>query len=77
MTDIYGANLYSRYLAQQQAVAAPSQVVAQGLGHPVKAGDHLLSSAAECRSILVGLRGSGRVTPNPSPQGQGLCVPGT
>lgn len=58
MTDIYGANLYSRYLAEQQAVITPNKVVAQGTGHPVKTADDLLSSAAECRSILVGLKGS-------------------
>ncbi|XP_056887650.1 haloacid dehalogenase-like hydrolase domain-containing 5 isoform X1 [Takifugu flavidus] len=53
MTDIYGANLYSRYLAQQQALTTPNKVVAQAMGNPVKTGDDLLSSAAECRSILV------------------------
>lgn len=54
MTDIYGANLYGRYLAQQQALTTPNKVVAQAMGTPVKAGDDLLSSADECRSILVG-----------------------
>lgn len=64
MTDIYGANLYSRYLAQQQAMMSPSKVVAQGLGSPVKTGDELSSSAAECRSILVGLKGSRSTSPS-------------
>lgn len=59
MTDIYGANLYSRYLAQQQALTTQTEVVAQGIGKPVEAGDQeLVSSAAECRSILVGLNTS-------------------
>lgn len=54
MTDIYGANLYGRYLAQQQALTTPNKVVAQAMGTPVEAGHDLLSSADECRSILVG-----------------------
>lgn len=54
MTDIYGANLYSRYLAQQQALTTPNKVAAQAMGNPVQTGNDLLSSADECRSILVG-----------------------
>lgn len=55
MTDVYGANLYNRYLAQQHALTTPSRVVTQGFGNTVRTGDkELVSSAAECRSILVG-----------------------
>lgn len=64
MTDIYGANLYNRYLAQQHTLATHSQVVTQGFGNPVRTGDkELVSSAAECRSILVGLQESSKTDP--------------
>lgn len=64
MTDVYGANLYNRYLAQQHALTTHSQVVTQGFGNPVRTGDkELVSSAAECRSILVGLQESRKTNP--------------
>lgn len=57
MTDVYGANLYNRYLAQQHAKTADAKAVAQGFGVRTEAEDKaLLSSAAQCRSILVGLK---------------------
>lgn len=59
MTDIYGANLYNRYLAQQHTMITGSKVVARGNGSLVKSeakDTELVSSADECRSILVGFR---------------------
>ncbi|XP_034007568.1 haloacid dehalogenase-like hydrolase domain-containing 5 [Trematomus bernacchii] len=51
MTDIYGANLYNRYLGQQHAaMMTPTKLVAQGTGSHVTE-EALVSS--ECRSILV------------------------
>ncbi|KAK5873189.1 hypothetical protein PBY51_013822 [Eleginops maclovinus] len=51
MTDIYGANLYNRYLGEQHAaMTTQTKLVAQG------AGSHVTEEApvsAECRSILV------------------------
>ncbi|CAF93585.1 unnamed protein product, partial [Tetraodon nigroviridis] len=54
MTDIYGANLYNRYLARQHAMTTSTKAVAQGIGSLVKTeAEQLVSSAAQCRSILV------------------------
>ena len=57
MTDIYGANLYNRYLAQQHAAMTTStQYVAQGTGSQMTMAvpeEELVSAAAQCRSILV------------------------
>ncbi|XP_042261874.1 haloacid dehalogenase-like hydrolase domain-containing 5 [Thunnus albacares] len=57
MTDIYGANLYNRYLAQQHAaMTTNTKLVAQGTGSQVTMAvpeAELVSAAAECRSILV------------------------
>ncbi|XP_018543201.1 haloacid dehalogenase-like hydrolase domain-containing 5 [Lates calcarifer] len=57
MTDIYGANLYNRYLAQQQAAMMTStKLVAQGTGSQVTIAapeEELVSAASQCRSILV------------------------
>ncbi|XP_076603440.1 haloacid dehalogenase-like hydrolase domain-containing 5, partial [Chaetodon auriga] len=58
MTDIYGANLYNRYLAQQQhaAMTTTTMLVAQGTGSQVTMvapEEELVSAAARCRSILV------------------------
>ncbi|XP_069544058.1 haloacid dehalogenase-like hydrolase domain-containing 5 [Brachyistius frenatus] len=53
MTDIYGANVYNRYLAHQHAAMTnTSKLVAQGTGSPVMMEEDLLS-AAQCRSLLV------------------------
>lgn len=74
MTDIYGANLYNRYLAQQHALTTSSQVVAQGVGSLVKTGDkQLVSSAAQCRSILVGFNETSSTHPQ-SPSADRLVV---
>lgn len=58
MTDIYGANLYNRYLAQQQAtMTTTTKLVAQGTGSQVTRAvpdEELVSTAAQCHSILVG-----------------------
>ncbi len=58
MTDIYGANLYNRYLAQQHtAMTTTTKLVAQGTGSHltmVVPEEELVSAAAQCRSILVG-----------------------
>lgn len=67
MTDIYGANLYNRYLAQQHAMTTSTEVVAQGNGSLVKTeaeDKQLVSSAAHCRSILVGVRKPVKLTHN-------------
>ncbi|KAG7226630.1 hypothetical protein INR49_001800 [Caranx melampygus] len=58
MTDIYGANLYNRYLAQQHTTMMTStKVVAQGTGSQVtmvvSEEEELVSAAAQCHSILV------------------------
>ncbi|KAM9361397.1 haloacid dehalogenase-like hydrolase domain-containing 5 [Symphorus nematophorus] len=57
MTDIYGANLYNRYLAQQHAaMTTTTKLVAQGTGSQVTMvvpEEELVSAAAQCRSILV------------------------
>ncbi|XP_071350897.1 haloacid dehalogenase-like hydrolase domain-containing 5 [Trachinotus anak] len=57
MTDIYGANLYNRYLAQQHAAMTTStKFVAQGTGSQVTMvvpEEELVSAAAQCHSILV------------------------
>ena len=64
MTDIYGANLYNQYLAQEHAAATGTQAVAQGVGSLVKTEDkQLVSSAAQCRSILVGVKAAGKTNP--------------
>ncbi|XP_041638492.1 haloacid dehalogenase-like hydrolase domain-containing 5 [Cheilinus undulatus] len=58
MTDIYGANLYNRYLAQQHAaMTTTTKLVAQGTGSHVTMAvpgeEDLVSAAAQCHSILV------------------------
>ncbi|KAF1392341.1 hypothetical protein PFLUV_G00051780 [Perca fluviatilis] len=58
MTDIYGANLYDRYLSQQHAaMTTTTKLVAQGTGSQVTMAvpeeEELVSAAAQCRSILV------------------------
>lgn len=57
MTDIYGANLYNRYLAQQHAAMATStKFVAQGTVSQVTMAvpeEELVSTAAQCHSLLV------------------------
>ncbi|XP_051249825.1 haloacid dehalogenase-like hydrolase domain-containing 5 [Dicentrarchus labrax] len=57
MTDIYGANLYNRYLAQQHtAMTTTAKLVARGTGSQVTMAmpeEELVSEAAQCRSILV------------------------
>ncbi|XP_034442542.1 haloacid dehalogenase-like hydrolase domain-containing 5 [Hippoglossus hippoglossus] len=57
MTDIYGANLYNRYLAQQHAaITTSTKFVAQGTGSQVTMAvseEELVSTAAQCRSLLV------------------------
>lgn len=55
MTDVYGANLYNRYLGQQpEAMKSGAKLVALGTGSPITMEEQELVSAAECRSILVG-----------------------
>ncbi|KAF6731804.1 Cat eye syndrome critical region protein 5 [Oryzias melastigma] len=54
MTDVYGANLYNRYLGQQpEAMKSGAKLVALGTGSPITMEEQELVSAAECRSILV------------------------
>ncbi|XP_045931388.1 haloacid dehalogenase-like hydrolase domain-containing 5 isoform X1 [Micropterus dolomieu] len=58
MTDIYGANLYNRYLTQQHAaMTSTTKLVAHGTGSQVTMAvpeEELISAAAaQCRSILV------------------------
>ncbi|XP_034537458.1 haloacid dehalogenase-like hydrolase domain-containing 5 [Notolabrus celidotus] len=57
MTDIYGANLYNRYLAQQHAtMKTTTKLVAEGTGSQVTMAvpdEDLMSAAAQCHSILV------------------------
>ncbi|XP_047439140.1 haloacid dehalogenase-like hydrolase domain-containing 5 isoform X2 [Mugil cephalus] len=53
MTDIYGANRYNQYLAQQHAaMTPPAKMAAQGPGSHVMVAEET-PSAAQCRSILV------------------------
>ncbi|XP_006801931.1 haloacid dehalogenase-like hydrolase domain-containing 5 [Neolamprologus brichardi] len=53
MTDIYGANLYNRYLAQRHAaVTTTTRLVARGMGSEVMAEEEPMS-AIQCHSILV------------------------
>ncbi|XP_037535641.1 haloacid dehalogenase-like hydrolase domain-containing 5 [Nematolebias whitei] len=52
-TDIYGANMYKRYLAQQHAAMTPStKLVAQATGSQMEMAEEL-ASAVQCHSILV------------------------
>nr|XP_057910640.1 haloacid dehalogenase-like hydrolase domain-containing 5 isoform X1 [Doryrhamphus excisus] len=56
MTDVYGANHYHRYLAQQHtAMTPPARMIAQRAGLQLKMAveEELPSAAAQCRSILV------------------------
>uniref|UniRef100_A0A3P8U617 Haloacid dehalogenase like hydrolase domain containing 5 n=1 Tax=Amphiprion percula TaxID=161767 RepID=A0A3P8U617_AMPPE len=54
LTDIYGANLYNRYLAQQHiAMTTAAKLVAQGTGSQVTTAEEEVVCAAQCRSILV------------------------
>ncbi|XP_039972254.1 haloacid dehalogenase-like hydrolase domain-containing 5 [Xiphias gladius] len=57
MTDIYGANLYNRYLARQHtSVPTSTELIVQGTGGQVTMAvpeEELVSAAAQCRSILV------------------------
>ncbi|KAM3622058.1 uncharacterized protein V6R79_019889 [Siganus canaliculatus] len=57
MTDVYGANLYNRYLAQQHSAVMPkAKLVAQGSRTQVTievSEEELTPAAAHCRSILV------------------------
>ncbi|XP_073323633.1 haloacid dehalogenase-like hydrolase domain-containing 5 [Pagrus major] len=57
MTDIYGANLYNRYLAEQHtAMTTTTKLVGQGTGSQVTMvvpEEEMVSAAAQCRSILV------------------------
>ncbi|XP_061584093.1 haloacid dehalogenase-like hydrolase domain-containing 5 [Cololabis saira] len=54
MTDIYGANLYNRYLAQQHAaMTGGAKMVAQATGTPVTVAEEESVSATQCQSILV------------------------
>ncbi|XP_014873818.1 cat eye syndrome critical region protein 5 [Poecilia latipinna] len=53
MTDIYGANLYNRYLAKHHTdTMSDTKLVAQGTGTPVPVVEEF-AFAAQCRSILV------------------------
>ncbi|XP_061788757.1 haloacid dehalogenase-like hydrolase domain-containing 5 [Nerophis lumbriciformis] len=56
MTDVYGANLYNRCLAQQHAaMMPPARMFAQSTGSQVTTAveEDLALAAAQCRSILV------------------------
>uniref|UniRef100_UPI0037E86F35 haloacid dehalogenase-like hydrolase domain-containing 5 n=1 Tax=Semicossyphus pulcher TaxID=241346 RepID=UPI0037E86F35 len=57
MTDIYGANLYNRYLAQQHsAMTTTTKLVAEGTGSQVTMvvpEEDLVSAADQCHSVLV------------------------
>ncbi|XP_034722103.1 haloacid dehalogenase-like hydrolase domain-containing 5, partial [Etheostoma cragini] len=59
MTDVYGANLYDRYLSQQEAAMTTApKLVAQATGSQLTMAvpeeeEGLVSAAAQCRSILV------------------------
>ncbi|KAM4588740.1 haloacid dehalogenase-like hydrolase domain-containing 5 [Odontesthes bonariensis] len=73
MTDIYGANLYNRYLAQQRAATATSsKLVAQGTGSQLTMTEEELASAARCRSILVCTGVYNPHSPLPSDQNSGV-----
>uniref|UniRef100_A0A3Q0S7U2 Haloacid dehalogenase like hydrolase domain containing 5 n=1 Tax=Amphilophus citrinellus TaxID=61819 RepID=A0A3Q0S7U2_AMPCI len=53
MTDIYGANLYNRYLTQQHAsVITKTRLAGRGTGSEVMVEEEPIS-ACQCRSILV------------------------
>lgn len=55
-TDICGANLYNRYLAQQQATVGGAKLVLQGAGTHLmreEPEEQLASTASQCHSILV------------------------
>lgn len=55
MTDIYGANLYNRYLAKDHAdMMSSTKLVAQGTGSQMMMTEEEPAFAAQCRSILVG-----------------------
>ena len=55
MTDIYGANVYNRYLGEQRAaMTGGAKLVAQATGSQVAMAEEEPVSAAQCRSILVG-----------------------
>lgn len=59
MTDIYGANLYNRYLAQHHTTTTTTtKFAAQGpVSHVMRVvseEEELVSAAAQCHSILVG-----------------------
>ncbi|MEQ2206977.1 hypothetical protein XENOCAPTIV_005552 [Xenoophorus captivus] len=55
MTDIYGANLYNRYLAKHHTkMMSGTKLVAQGTGTQTMMAVEELAFAAQCRSILVG-----------------------
>ncbi|XP_077386233.1 haloacid dehalogenase-like hydrolase domain-containing 5 isoform X2 [Festucalex cinctus] len=51
MTDVYGANLYNRYLAQQHRGDAPAGTPGQETAS--QTADETTSAAASCRSVLV------------------------
>ncbi|KAF7207439.1 haloacid dehalogenase-like hydrolase domain-containing 5 [Nothobranchius furzeri] len=54
MTDIYGANLFNRYLAQQHAaMTTGAKLVAQATGSQMTMAEEELVSASQCSSILV------------------------
>ncbi|XP_047204200.1 haloacid dehalogenase-like hydrolase domain-containing 5 [Girardinichthys multiradiatus] len=54
MTDIYGANLYNRYLAKHHTkMMSGTKLVAQGTGTQTMMAEEELAFAAQCRSILV------------------------
>ncbi|XP_055364895.1 haloacid dehalogenase-like hydrolase domain-containing 5 isoform X4 [Betta splendens] len=53
MTDIYGANLYNRYLAQQSAMETSSKLFAKAAGSQLTMAEELVSTASQCHSILV------------------------
>ncbi|XP_049590302.1 haloacid dehalogenase-like hydrolase domain-containing 5 isoform X1 [Syngnathus scovelli] len=50
MTDVYGANLYNRYLSEQHSATAETAAREPGEGEP---DEGELASAARCRSVLV------------------------
>ncbi|KAM9758740.1 haloacid dehalogenase-like hydrolase domain-containing 5 [Menidia menidia] len=72
MTDIYGANLYNRYLAGQNAsIATSSKLVAQATGSQLTVAEEL-ASPAQCRSILVCTGVHNPNSPLPSGQNSGV-----
>lgn len=70
MTDVYGANLYNRYLAQQhRAPHAHTRLLAQGTANqPAVAwpSDEPASATLCCQSILVGGDPAHHITPSES-----------